>query len=568
VACGDRELTYRQLDEQANQLARYLISLGAGPEQLVAIALPRTELLLIALLAVVKAGAAYLPLDPGYPPARLSFMLADARPMLLVSDIATTAGLPVADVPCVLLDDRPVAAKVAAQPGGPLADAERIAPLLPAHPAYVIYTSGSTGTPKGVMVTHAGIWALASSQIAAFGLAAGSRVGQLASVSFDAAVMDLVMAWLSGATLVMVPSERRVGGALADALGELGITHCLVPPASLAGVPVDRVSGLECLIVGGEACSAELAAEWSAGRRMFNAYGPTEMTVCSALSDVLDGRGVPPIGRPIANARVFVLDERLGLVPPGVAGELYVAGAGVARGYLGRAGLTAGRFVACPFGVPGERMYRSGDLARWNRRGELEFLGRVDDQVKVRGFRVELGEVEAVLLGLDGVGQAAVVVREDRPGDRRLAGYVVPVPGGGVDPGRVRDAVARVLPEYMVPAVVVLGELPLTVNGKLDRRALPAPESGAGRGGPGPSSPREEILCELFAQVLGMARVGVQDSFFDLGGHSLLGTILLAQTAERLGVQISLKSFLSDPTISGLARAIDQHAASNPRVSP
>jgi acyl-coenzyme A synthetase/AMP-(fatty) acid ligase len=397
---------------------------------------------------------------------------------------------------------------------------------------------------------------------------------QRTPISFDAAITALYGPLLSGGCVCLTADEDQLSPDVAPAdFTFLDVTPRLLP--LLAAAP-PRCAPAGKLFLGGEQLREEDLREWRLGHPGFtivNEYGPTETTVgCAAYSvrpDDLDPQGTVPIGRQIGCARVFVLDEGLGLVPPGVAGELYVAGAGVARGYLGRPGLTAGRFVACPFGVPGERMYRSGDLARWNRRGELEFVGRVDDQVKVRGFRVELGEVEAVLLGLDGVGQAAVVVREDRPGDQRLVGYVVPVPGGEADPGRVRDAVAQVLPEYMVPAaVVVLGGLPLTVNGKLDRRALPAPEFGAGPGGPGPSSPREEILCELFAQVLGVARVGVRDSFFDLGGHSLLGTILLAQTAERLGVQISLKSFLSDPTISGLGRAIDQHAASSPRVSP
>ncbi len=322
------------------------------------------------------------------------------------------------------------------------------------------------------------------------------------------------------------------------------------------------------VVFAGEALDCTRVARWRQGLDhrpvLVNMYGITETTVHST-GYVVDGATddtASVIGVPFPDLRIFVLDERLELVPPGVTGELYVAGVGVARGYLGRPGLTAGRFVACPFGEPGERMYRSGDLARWNRQGELEYLGRLDHQVKIRGFRIELGEIETVLLSLDAVGQAAVVVREDRPGDQRLVAYAVPVPGKEVVPGRVRDAVSRVLPEYMVPAaVVVLDALPLTVNGKLDRRALPAPDFGAGRGEAEPSSPREHLLQELFAEVLGVDQVGVGDSFFDLGGHSLLGTILLALIAERFDIEVSLQSFMNDPTIGGLARAIDRQAA-------
>jgi acyl-CoA synthetase (AMP-forming)/AMP-acid ligase II/acyl carrier protein len=315
----------------------------------------------------------------------------------------------------------------------------------------------------------------------------------------------------------------------------------------------------------GEALTGQVVAAIRAavpGARIENIYGPAEATVYATTYVVPeDSRAAaPPIGRPVWNTRVYVLDEGLGLVPPGVAGELYIAGAGLARGYLGRPGLTAERFIACPFAGAGGRMYRTGDLARWSTAGELEYLGRGDDQVKLRGFRIELGEVETVLAAQPGVGQAAVAVREDQPGDRRLAGYVVPAAGAVLDPAGLREACGRVLPAYMVPAVVVvLGRLPLNANGKLDRRALPAPDYGAVTAGRAPATAREQALCEVFAQVLGVDQVGVEDNFFDLGGHSLLAAVLVARLMERLGVKISLRTFMTNSSVRGIDQYLDRH---------
>ena len=550
VVCGEQAWSYAGLDGWASRLARYLIGLGAGPERVVAVAVQRSAAMVAAVLAVAKSGAAYLPVDPGYPAERVALMLADARPGLVVTSAAVAGRLPAGGPPQVLADDPAVAASVLACSAVTPDDRDRVAPLRVSHPAYVIYTSGSTGTPKGVVVTHAGIAGMAAGQARGFAVAPQARVLQFYSLSFDASVAELCVTLGSGAQLVLAEPVPELLGAVA---AEYAVTHATLPPSLLPTLDADGLAGLQTLVVGGEPCPAEVVAAWSPGRRMVNAYGPTEITVCATVSSPLNGGGVVPLGRPIANATVFVLDEFLSLVPAGVAGELYVAGVQLARGYLGRAGLTGERFVACPFGS-GERMYRTGDVVRWTAGGELVFVGRADDQVKVRGFRVEPGEVEGVLGEYPGVAQAAVIVREDQPGRPLLVGYVVAAAGEVADPGLVREHVAGRLPDYMVPAaVVVLDELPVTANGKLDRAGLPAPVFAGGGREPGTAT--EEIVCSLFAEVLSVEAVGADDDFFDLGGDSLLATQLIARVRAVLDADIDIAALFAVPTPAGIAAA-------------
>ncbi|MFF4121860.1 amino acid adenylation domain-containing protein, partial [Streptomyces sp. NPDC001714] len=508
--------------------------------------------LIVAVLAVLKAGGAYLPLDPGYPVERLEFMLADTRPVCVLAEGDTAGALSASDVTLVRVDDAVSAAEWQELPTTDLTDRER-GTLLPAHPAYMIYTSGSTGVPKGVVAVHSGLVNLAHATRRRFDAGPRSRVAQYASVSFDQFCADWSLALLSGATLVVVPSERRLGAELTSVLAEHAITHISLPPAVLATLNPASISEDVVIEVGGEASSAELLARWSAGRMLFNTYGPTETTVDAAAWRYRPEAPEVRIGSPVANARVYVLDGWLRPVPVGVAGELYVGGAQVARGYAGRPGLTAGRFVADPFAADGTRLYRTGDVVRWSADGELVFLGRADDQVKVRGFRIELGEVEAAVAAHADVAQAAVIVREDTPGDRRLVAYAVPGPeADGQLPDSVRELVAGRLPEYMVPsALVVLEELPLTVNGKLDRAALPTPDYAGLSSQRGPSSVVEEVLCAAFAEVLGVERVGVDDNFFELGGHSLLAVSLVEKLRER-GVAVSVRRLFLTPTPAGL----------------
>jgi amino acid adenylation domain-containing protein len=563
-------LTYTTLNERANRLARILIARGAGPEKLIGLVLPRSADMLIAILAISKAGAAYVPVDPAYPAPRIGSLLADCAPLLVLTTSAVAPVLPVrADR--IELDNPDTGELLARQASHDVDDAERTFPLTPDHPAYVIYTSGSTGAPKGVVVPHRGLASLAADHIERFGIAPGDGVLQFASVNFDCSVGDMLMALSSGSALIVRPQDCLSGHELGDLIDQTGATHVTIPPQVLAALQPAAYPSLRTLATAGDVLPAELVARWAPGRRMFNVYGPTETTVDAIATEVWPGSGAcpPPIGRPLLNTRVYVLDDDQLPVPAGVEGELFIAGSGLARGYLKQPGLTAERFLPCPFGEPGERMYRTGDLARACPDGNLEFLGRIDEQVKIRGFRIEPAEVEAVLNRHAAVAGSVAVAREDRPGNKRLVAYVVPVAGAHLDPGELRRYVADVLPDYLVPATVVrIGAFPLDQNGKLDRRALPAPDLPETASGQVPRTPQEELLCDLFAEVLGLSQVGINDRFFDLGGDSVLA-IQLAARAFQAGWTLATKDVFALQRVAALGAVLEPApTAESPAEAP
>ncbi|MEU2340117.1 amino acid adenylation domain-containing protein, partial [Streptomyces sp. NPDC013172] len=561
-------VSYAELEARANRLARYLRGLGVGAEAVVGLCLPRGVEMVVALLAVWKAGGAYVPIDPELPVGRIGFMLADAGVGCVITDAAfvgvfSDAEAGTAGTPVVVLDDPGVVAAVASLADGPLPVSGAVGQL-----AYVIYTSGSTGTPKGVGVEHGSLVNFLTAMQGRFGLGAGDRLLAVTTVGFDIAGLELYLPLVTGAAVVLAGREQvRDPRQLRELARSCGATVVQATPslwqALVADADADADSagwGSVRVLVGGEALPGALARLLvERAESVTNLYGPTETTIWSTAKELGAEAGVlTSIGGPIANTRVFVLDERLVPVPVGVAGELYVAGAGLARGYVGRAGLTAGRFVADPFDTDpagGGRLYRTGDVVRWTSDGELVYLGRADEQVKIRGFRIEPGEIEAVIATHPDVARTAVITREDATGDKRLVAYVVPAPGTKADPVVLREHAASRLPEYMAPAaVVVLEALPLTPNGKLDRKALPAPDfaslTGSGRG---PAGVREELLCQAFAEVLGLESVGVEDDFFALGGHSLLAVRLVSRVRAVLGVEVPLRTLFEAPTVAGLA---------------
>ncbi|RZU53353.1 amino acid adenylation domain-containing protein [Krasilnikovia cinnamomea] len=538
VRYEDEEISYAELDARVEALARALRGRGVRPADLVAVQLPRSVELIVAVHAVHRAGAAYLPVDPTYPADRIAFMLADARPALVLTPSVLAGLVPGGDGPLPAVSGR--------------------------HPAYMIYTSGSTGRPKGVLTSHAAIVTHLLWMQHDYPLGGDDRVLQKTSSSFDVSVWEFFWPLIAGATLVLArPDGHRDPAYLAALIRTARVTVAHFVPAMLEAFLAEPAAGtdspLRQVFCGGEALTPELAGRFTAAlpARLSNFYGPTEVAVEATHQPYaahLAAARTVPIGRPVWNTRAHVLDARLAPVPPGAPGELYLSGDQLADGYLHRPGLTAQRFVADPYGAPGQRMYRTGDLVRWTGDGRLEYLGRADDQVKIRGQRLELGEVAAVAAGCPGVVQAVVTLHADAGGPS-LVGYIV----GDADPAEVRRHLAAQLPAYMVPRVVLrLPALPLAPNGKVDRRALPAPEPVTAEAAyRAPRGPVQEILCDIFASLLGVDRVGIDDDFFDLGGHSLLGTRLISRVRGALGVELSVRELFRTPTVAGLADAVD-----------
>ncbi|WP_176711164.1 amino acid adenylation domain-containing protein [Streptomyces sp. Ncost-T6T-1] len=555
VVASDGGLTYSQLNIRANRLARYLMDLGAEPERLIAVALPSTVDLVVALLAILKSGAGYLPLDPSQPVERLRKMVGSARPLVIVTTADLVHRLP--EVPHLVLDDAATGASVRLQRDSNVTHTERPSALTPRTPAYVIYTSGSTGEPKGVVIEHRSLALYLAWARQAYTSMQGRALVH-SPVAFDLTVTGIWGPLTSGGEVHLVALDDQGTAPVSKP------TFVKATPSHLAlfGALPDEYAPSGQLVLGGELLLGAALDEWRArhpGVTVVNEYGPTETTVGCAEFRIAPGDPVPTggvtIGRPIWNTQWYVLDAGLSPVPAGVVGELYIGGGLLARGYLDRPDLTSARFVASPFGRPGERMYRTGDLVRWREDGLVEFVGRVDDQVKVRGFRVELAEVEALISVRPEVAAAAATVFDGAS----LVAYAVAADGAQIDVSAVRERLRNVLPEYMQPsAVVVLDRLPLTKNGKLDRAALPRPQLQPGEVRRAPRTNREYSLCALFGEVLGLREIGVDDSFFDLGGHSLLAFKLVNRAKTELGLRISVQDLFTAPTVSALVGLLNR----------
>ncbi|MFV2198105.1 non-ribosomal peptide synthetase, partial [Nocardiopsis sp. LOL_012] len=564
LVSGDESLTCAELDTRANRLAHHLIALGVEPESAVAVLMDRSVHQMVATLAVVKCGAAYVPLAASFPASRVRTIMAETGARALLTDSGARDGDVVTaeagrGTPVAVVDALP-ADGPGHSPGVRVGDLALL---------YVMFTSGSTGRPKGVAVDHRNVVGLVSDRC--WDGDAHRRVMVHSAYGFDASTYEMWVPLLRGSTLVLAPRTDGDARVLADTVRERAVTAAYFTTGLfnvMADECVEALALLREVWFSGDVASPgalQRVLDHCPDTVVVHGYGPTETTVWSSYQAFGTGErrlDEVHLGTPMDDTTMYVLDDRLRPVPPGATGELYVGGAHVARGYVGRPDLTAERFVADPLGEPGRRMYRTGDLVRWTRQGRIRFIGRIDGQIKIRGFRIEPAEVEAVLGSRPGVAQCAVVVREDRPGDKRLVAYVVLDPGHGLDRAELRRSMGETLPDYMVPSMFVpMDRLPLTGNGKLDRRALPAPDYGALSGGRGPRTPREEIACRIFAEVLGLDRVGVDDSFFDLGGHSLLATRLVSRINEDTGLDLRVRDLFQTPTVAGLLGGGDRAGA-------
>jgi len=524
--------------------------MGVGPEVLVGISTERSIEMMVGELGVMKAGGAYLPLDPSYPAGRLAFMLEDSQIRILLSQAHVSENLPLHQAKTINIDTEwdEIARESHTKPA---------VNVTPENLAYMIYTSGSTGKPKGTMLQHKGLSNLTAAQREAFNIRQGSRVLQFSPYSFDASVWETFMALSNGATLCLFPQETLASGVdLACSLSKIGVTNMTLPPSVLRVLPETELPAMETVIAAGEACTPELVAKWAPGRQFFNAYGPTETTVCATMylcnaNDLLS----PPIGRPIANAKVYILDRNGQPVPIGVPGELHVSGVSLARGYWNRPEVTLEKFIENPFD-PGTRMYKTGDLVKYRNDGNIEFLGRIDQQVKVRGFRIELGEIENVINSHPEIKESVVLVKGANQPEKKLVAYFVSEESRSISINELKIFMRQTLPEYMIPQVfIVLEAFPLSPSGKVDRNALPEPESSRllEIEYTPPRNEQEAIMVKICADLLHLDRVGVFDNFFDLGGHSLLATQFISRLRDEFSVEIPLRSLFENPTVDRLS---------------
>ncbi|BAY93738.1 MULTISPECIES: non-ribosomal peptide synthetase [unclassified Tolypothrix] len=567
---GDEQLSYKQLNIRSNQVAHYLQKIGVEAESLVGICVERSLEMIIGLLGILKAGGAYLPLDTSLPQERLNFMLEDAQVSVVLTQEKLLKHFQEFSKPIICIDKDWTAITQNSQENPTnCVTFENL--------AYVIYTSGTTGKPKGVLIEHWGLSNLVEAQIETFNLQSSNRILQFASLSFDASIFEIAMALRTGATLYLANKESLLPGQpLLQLLREKAITHVILPPAVLAVLPTESLSTLQTIICAGESCTDDIVKRWwSSSRRFFNAYGPTEATVWSTVAEIKSVNEKPPIGRPINNIKIYILDNHLQPLPIGITGELYIDGDGLARGYLNHPELTAQKFIPNPFNQQnGARLYKTGDLARYRVDGNIEFLGRIDNQVKIRGFRIELSEIETVLSQHQNVQKAVVIAQENVSGDKYLIGYIVPNVKTQNIASLLRNFLKEKLPEYMVPkAFVMLDYIPLTANGKVDIYALTAldtPNYSRDEAFIAPRTPTESTLAKIWAEILNIEDVGIHDNFFDLGGNSLLTVHCLQQINKQFELELPLSTLFLNPTIESLATSLSSKTdfiPSSPLVS-